>query len=316
MAGTADEAQGPLFLRAFGVPFWALASVFGRDDMYWYRLEVSLGRNSVAGTTVRRAGLPEHLLADEHHQPRDGVKGYIATTVGAGCCLGAALAQTAGAEDLQKAYEVFKEEAQDVQPGYAPATVSVDGWASTHQAWLLLFPLAALLRCFLHGWLNIRSRGKLSEAFVELSKKVWHAYHAEGRRSFAQRLRRLWEWARGQALSAWLLEQVGKLCGRSKEYAEAYAHPGAHRTSNMLDRVMRGMNRYFDSGQHLHGSAAACERHVRAWALLHNYRPWHPAVAKANGDWRCPAERLNQHRYHDDWLQNLLASASLGGYRR
>ena len=27
-------------------------------------------------------------------------------------------------------------------------------------------------------------------------------------------------------------------------------------------------------------------------------------------------ERLNGRRYHDDWLQNLLASASLGGYRR
>ena len=26
--------------------------------------------------------------------------------------------------------------------------------------------------------------------------------------------------------------------------------------------------------------------------------------------------RLNQHQYHDCWLQNLLISASLGGYRR
>ena len=43
---TTDEVQGPLFLRAFGVPFWALARVFGRDDMYGYRLEVSLGRNT------------------------------------------------------------------------------------------------------------------------------------------------------------------------------------------------------------------------------------------------------------------------------
>jgi hypothetical protein len=316
MAGWAADASGPLFLRAFGVPFWALAFVFGRDPMYWYRLEVALGRNSVAGTTLRRAPVPEHLLADEHHQPRDGEKNYIATTVAADCCLGAALAQTAGTEDLQEAYGVFEGEAQDVQPGYAPVTVSVDGWASTHQAWLMLFPLAVLLRCFLHGWLNIRSRGKLSEAFVELSGKVWHAYHAPDRRSFAQRLRRLWEWARGQALSAWLLEQVQKLCGRSKEYAKAYSHPGGHRTSNMLDRVMRGMNRYFDSGQHLHGGKQACERHVRAWALLSNFRPWHKAVAKSNGDRRCPAERLNRHRYHDDWLQNLLASASLGGYRR
>jgi hypothetical protein len=40
--------------------------------MYWYRLEVALGHNSVVGTTVRRADLPRHLLADEHHQTRDG----------------------------------------------------------------------------------------------------------------------------------------------------------------------------------------------------------------------------------------------------
>ena len=116
-------------------------------------------------------------------------------------------------------------------------------------------------------------------------------------------------------MSAWLLEQVEKLCGRSTEYAEAYSHPSGHRTSNMLDRVMRGMNRYFDRGQHLHGSLAACRLHCRAWAILANYVPWHPAVARANEGWRCPAERLNRHRYHDDWLQNLLISASLGGYR-
>src|SRR5262249_44078189 len=152
-----------LFLRAFGVPFWALARVFGKDAMYWYRLEVSLGRNSIAGTTARQAGLPEHLLADEHHQTRDGQKNYLATTVAAGCCLGCALAPTAGTEDLQAAYGAFRQEARDVQPGYQPKTVNADGWAATHQAWLALFPLVVLLRCFLHGWLNLRSRGKLKE---------------------------------------------------------------------------------------------------------------------------------------------------------
>jgi hypothetical protein len=316
MAGTAAGASAPLFLRAFGVPFWALARVFGKDHDYWYRAEVALGRNSVAGTTLRRAAVPEHLLADEHHQPRDGAKNYVATTVGAGCCLGAALAQSAGAEDLQAAYGAFKEGARDVQPGYAPQTVSADGWAATHQAWLALFPLVAVLRCFLHGWLSIRSRGKLDAAFAALSARVWGAYRAATRKSFAQRLRRLWEWARRQQLTGWLLGQVEKLCGRSKEYGLAYRHKGGHRTSNMLDRVMRAMNRYFDHGQHLHRSEGACARHVRAWALLYNYRPWHEAAARANGGWRCPAERLNRHRYHDDWLQNLLASASLGGYRR
>jgi hypothetical protein len=316
LTGTTDDVQGPLFLRAFGVPFWALARVFGKGAMYWYRLEISLGRNSVAGTTVRRVNFPEHLLADEHHQTRDGIKNYLATTVGAGCCLGVALAPTANADDLTDAYAVFQREAQNVQPGYRPQTVSVDGWSATRQAWLALYPLVVLLRCFLHGWLNIRSRGKLDATFAELSAKVWEAYHAPDRKSFGQRLRRLWEWARRFVEASWVLAQVKKLCGRSKEYGLAYAYPGGHRTSNMLDRVMRGMNRYFEDGQHLHGSAEACGLHVRAWALLQNFRPWGPEAVRDNAGWHSPAERLNGHRYHDDWLENLQVSASLGGYRR
>src|SRR5271157_2882035 len=59
-ARTAD-VEGPLFLRKFGVPFWALARVFGGDPMSWYRMECGLGRFSVVGTTVRTATLPEHL---------------------------------------------------------------------------------------------------------------------------------------------------------------------------------------------------------------------------------------------------------------
>jgi hypothetical protein len=316
MTAWTDEVEKPLFLRAFGVPFWALARVFGQNPMYWYRLELTLGRNSIVGTTLRKAELPEHVLADEHHQPRDGVKNYIATTVGEGCCLGAALAQTAGVEDLKAAYGVFKQEAQNVRSDYQPKTVNTDGWASTRQAWASLFAMVVTLRCFLHGWLAIRSRGKLSEGFETLSEKVWNAYHAVGRRSFSQRLRRLWEWTKQQTGAGWVTEQVKKLCGRAKEYGQAYRHPGGHRTSNMLDRVMRSMNRYYDDGQHLHGQQESGERHCRAWALLYNFRPWNPATTRANNGWRSPAERANRHRYHDNWLHNLLMSASLAGFRR
>ena len=315
-SGNTAEVEKALYLRKFAVPFHALAYVFGRDAMYWYRLEVSLGRNSIVGTTVRQAELPEHLLADEHHQTLDGEKVYVATTVAEGCCLGAALSGSADEAGLTEAYGVFKEEALNVKPDYQPQTVNADGWAATRAAWQALFPLLVVLRCFLHGWLNIRDRGKhLKETFAQLGEKVWNAFRAENRRSMAQRLRRLLEWAR-QHLKGPVLEQVEKLCGRSKEYGETYNHEGCHRTSNMLDRVMRPMNRYFADGQHLHGSLEAANQHCRAWALLHNFTPWSAATAKVNEGWRCPAERLNRHRYHDCWLQNLLISASLAGFRR
>ncbi|WP_337175096.1 hypothetical protein [Paludisphaera sp.] len=316
MVGYADEACGPLFQLDFGVPSWASARVFGRGVKFWYRLEVAPERNSVVGTTARRAELPEHLLADEHHQPRDGSKNYVATTVAEGCCLGAALARTAGAEDLRAACGVFASGARDVRPDYRPRTASVDGWALTHKAWLALFPLIGPLSCFLHGWLNIRSRGKLKQSLHEMSRRAWESYHALSRGAFSQRLRRLRGWARRQGMSTWLLEQVEELRGRSREYAAAYSHPGGHRASNMLDRVMRSMNRYFDDGRHLQGGAEARDLHCRAWALLYNFRPYHPAVTRKNDGRRCPAERLNEHRYRDEWLQNLLISASLGGFRR
>jgi len=317
MVGFTDDAEKPLFLRCFGVPCWALAYAFGKGPMYWYRLEVSLGRCSIVGTTVRKADLPEDLIADEHHRSRGGAQNHIATTVAEGCCLGAELAPSAGADDLKAAYAVFQQEARDVRPDYAPKTVNTDGWAATRSAWLGLFPLVAILRCFLHGWLKIRERGKhLKGVFGELGQRVWHAYRAPDRRRFAQRRRRLGEWAKGHVKAAYVLGQVRKLCGRAKEYGQAYRHPGGHRTSAMLGRVMRGMNRYFTDGQDLHGSAQACGKHVRAWALLCNFRPYCPEAVRAHGGWRSPAERLNQHRYHDNWLHNLLVSASLAGYRR
>jgi hypothetical protein len=313
-ARTAD-VEGPLFLRTFGVPFWALARVFGGDPMSWYRRECALGRFSVVGTTVRQVELPAHLLADEHHQSLDGQKVYIATTVGGGCVLGAEPARTARTDDLKAAYGVFKEEARDITPKYAPKTVSTDGWKGTRAAWKALFPRVILLLCFLHAWLKIRDRAKhLKEGFAEVSRRVWEAYHAPDRRCFGQRLRRLRQWAIDH-LTGVVLEKVLDLCGQRPQWSIAYRHPGGHRTSNMLDRQMRGMNRYFDHGQHLHGSREACRWHCRAWALLWNFAPWHPATTRANNDWRCPAERLNRHRYHDCWLQNLLISASLGGYR-
>jgi hypothetical protein len=313
-ARTAD-VEGPLFLRKFAVPFWALARVFGRDPMYWYRLECGLGRFSVAGTTVRRADLPEHLLADEHHQTRDGRKVYIATTVGSGCILGAEPAATAGTDDLRDAYAVYKQEARDIAPEYAPETVNTDGWKGTKAAWKALFKRVVILQCFLHAYLKVRERGKhLNDQFAEVSRRVWEAYHAPDRRCFGQRIRSLRGWAKAN-LSGVVLEKVLDLCKKRDRWSIAYRHPGGHRTSNMLDRLMRGMNRYFDRGQHLHGSRRACREHCRAWALLWNFAPWHPATERKNRDWRCPAERLNRHRYHECWLQNLLISASLAGYR-
>jgi hypothetical protein len=315
MTARTDDVQSPLFLRKFAVPFRALAGVFGRDPMYWYRIECGPGRFRLVGTTVRRGELPEHLLADGHHQTWDAEKVYVATTVGSGCIPGAEPAATAGTDDLKAAYSVFKQEARDIAPKYSPKTVNTDGGKGTKAAWKLLFKKVVILPCFLHAWLKIRDRGKhLKDQFAEISQRVWEAYHASDRRCFGQRLRSLRGWATKHPGGV-VLEKVVELCQKRDRGSIAYRHPDGHRTSTMLDRLMRGRNRYFEHGQPLHGSRAACRLHCGARALLWNFAPWHPATMRENDDGRCPAERLNRHRYHEDGLQKLLISASLAGYR-
>src|SRR5512143_1715604 len=51
LSGRPEDVPSPPFLRKFAVPYWAIAEVFGRSPMYWYRLERSLGRFSLVGTT-------------------------------------------------------------------------------------------------------------------------------------------------------------------------------------------------------------------------------------------------------------------------
>lgn len=93
MTGEVSEVEKPLFLHLkFGVPFWALTYVFGKDDMYWYRVSQQLGRPSLVGTSVKQADkLPRHLLADEKHTRILGNKAYVACTVAEECVLGASI---------------------------------------------------------------------------------------------------------------------------------------------------------------------------------------------------------------------------------
>src|SRR5690349_15606770 len=107
--------------------------------MAWYRLERSLGRNSLVGTTVRDPrALPVHLAADEHHAWLRGKDTYVAVTAGGNCLLGIALSPTASEVDLTTAYGRFRDEAAEVSTAYTPATVNTDGWKPTQAAWRTL----------------------------------------------------------------------------------------------------------------------------------------------------------------------------------
>jgi hypothetical protein len=261
------------------------------------------------GVTVRRARLKDKTMSSilpSFLMPSPTVR---AKDVEAPLLLPA---ETAGTDDLKAASGVARDEARDVAPDSAPRTVNTEGRPWTQAAWKPLVPHVVVLQGFWHASWKIRDRAKpLKDLFAEISRRAWEADHAPDRRRFGRRLRQ----RAVQHLSGVALEKVLDLRAKRPRWSIASRHPDGHRASDMRDRLMWGMNRPFEDGRHLHGPREARRWHCRAWALLWNFTPWHPATTRRDDDRRCPAERLNRHRYHDCWLQNLLTSASPGGYR-
>ena len=172
--------------------------------------------------------------------------------------------------------------------------------------------------CFLHVFISIRDRSskKFKEVFAAVSEKLWNCYRADTKSSFSQRVRRLCEWSRKAEIPVFIVDKLEKLRNNLPSFSEAYDFPGALRTSNMLDRLMRRMDRRLFGAQYFHGTLISANLNMRAWTLIHNFAPFNPQTIRLNKGLRSPAEKLNGFRYHSNWLQNLLISASLGGYRQ
>jgi hypothetical protein len=309
--GIVEDVEKGVLLLSYGVPYHVVASCFGRNAMFWYRLERSLGRNSLVGTTVRGPrALPQHLAADEHHAQLCGENAYVAVTAGGNCLLGIALSNTAGAVDLTAAYGRFHDEAADVSAAYTPETVNTDGWKATQAAWRTLFPKLAVILCFLHGFLKIRDRGR--KAF-ELHRKVWEVYRATSAQAFREAMESFRQWCTARWQSGPIHEALEKLWGHTEEYVLSYSHPGCHRTSNSVDRPMNALYRLLYAHRTLHGHLDTAELRLRGWALLMNFRPFEPQTRRRTG-YQSAAHRLNKRTYHAHWLHNLYISASLGGF--
>jgi hypothetical protein len=103
------------------------------------------------------------------------------------------------------------------------------------------------------------------------------------------------------------------LCDQRDAFSPSYDHPLAHRTSNMVDRLMRFLDRAFLNAPYFHGLPESAENRVRALALLGNFCPSSPQTVKKHDGQAGPAERLNGKWYADNWLENLLVSGSMNG---
>jgi hypothetical protein len=316
MTSYTEDVEKALFLLRFGVPYWALTYVFGKNDMFWFRLFCHFGGYKIVQTTVKDLEkLPEDLVADEKHIYINGEKAYIAVTVGQDCLLGASISPTADEEGLTEAYGHFQEEAQQLNPEYQPKTVNTDGWSATKKSWLNLFPLIVIIECFLHAFLKIRNccKKRLKDIYPEIAERVWEVYKSMDPASFLADLASLQKWAEENLHNTpTALQSVLKLCAKADRFILAYDHPNAYRTSNMVDRHMLLMDRWLFHTKYFHGHLSSAEKAVRAWTLFHNFWEYCPR-ANIRKKFKSPAHKLNGFVYHDNWLHNLLISTSIAG---
>lgn len=314
MIARTDAVEKALYLRQWGVPFDALAYVFGRDAMFWYRAWLAFGRPSLLGTTVKDlAKIPTNLVADEKVTWVAGQEVYVPTTVGEGCFLGVSVVTAADTTTLEAGYGEFVREAQALVPDYHPHSVCTDGWKATREAWRRLFPKITLVLCFLHSVLKIKDRctGALRHRVLE---RAWHVYQAATKRQFAQRLRRLGEWTQTH-LSGAVAEMVWKMCRRRVDFTPAYDCPQAHRTSNAVDRLLNYQDRLLYAMRYCHATTASARLAVRAMALQWNFHPYGARLRRDQPARVCPFHDLNGFQYHSNWLHNLLIASSMGGLR-
>ena len=315
MISETEEVEKALYLCRWGIPFEALVYVFGHNAMFWYNVYVSLGRNSIVGTTVKDPELlPVHLLADEKHTRLKGEKVYVTTTVSQGCILGVGLAENAGTAALTEGYRDFREEARRVAPDYRPETVNTDGWEATRKAWEKLFPSVIVILCFLHSFLKVRDRCRRSKEILgSVGEKIWNVYHSDTLAQFAQRIRRLREWSGKLADAESVKEKIAELCEKAPRFKAAFSAPDAYRTSNMIDRLMNYRDRVLYAMQYFHGSHKSAVLYLRSMALLWNFHPYGTKTVSRDPDRVSPFKDFNGFQYHNNWLENMLIACSMGG---
>ena len=149
-----------------------------------------------------------------------------------------------------------------------------------------------------------------------MATRLWDCFKAESKGAFSQRVRRLFERCQNtkNEIPEVISDKIKKLRENLPQFSQAYDFPGAHRTSNMIDRLMQRMDRHLFSTQYFHGTIESANLSIRAWALIQNFAPLNPWTVKQKGH-ISSFQKLNGFQYHENWLQNLLISASLGGLR-
>lgn len=316
---TSEEVSNAMLLLHYGVPYWLVSQILGKNDSYWERIECSIGRKSIVGTSVYNTNnLPKNYVADEKISFWNNQEVYIGMTSSEECVLGLSVSKTSDEAGLKEAYGVFKAEALQIRPNFSPESVNTDAWAATRKVWKELFPKMTLLLCFLHSVLKIRNIAtKKCEQAPIIITQMWEAYHAKDEVEFCDKLFDLQQYANDEVENDKIKDAIGKVVKKIGDFAVAYRLDSPYRTSNMVDRQMKFLDRLLFKRQYFHGDLQTVEDKLRAWALIHNFAHFCPRTKqyklKQYNSSTSRVEQMNGFKYHHNWLQNLIIAGSMNG---
>jgi hypothetical protein len=314
-----EEAASGLLLRYRGTSYELISTTLGGSEAHWERMETHLGTYSIVETTlISSEDLPEHYVADEKITFFHAKEAFVTMTAAKECVWGIAISLSEGKEGLQTAYGNFATEARLMKPDFAPKSVVIDGWAATRNAWSTLFPTIKLILCFLHGVLKVGSCTKnLKEQWAMIRKMLWEAYKATDAEDFIAQIDafkiKAEELIRPLSKPR-ILEAIEKIWAKKDQYAQFYEFPEGYRTSNHVDRPMNNIDKYLYNTQYFHGHLKNAELKMRAWALIHNFKPYCKKIAKKRV-WLSRAHEINKVVYHDNWLENLLIAGKKATFK-
>ena len=314
MIGRTDEIEKALSLRQWGGPFDALAYVFGRDALFWYRAWLACGRPSLVGPTVKAPQkVPRDLVADEQLTRVAKQQVSVPTTVGGGCFLGGSVVEAADTVTVERGYGECAKEAKALVPEYQARSVCTDGGEATRQAWRQLFPKITLVLGFLHSILKMKQHcaGQLRHQGLD---RAWQVSQAATTRQCAQRLRRVAEWT-PLPLRGPVAPMVLKRCRRRADCTPASECPQAHRPSNAVDRLLNDHDRLLYAMRYWHGTTNSARLAVRAMALQWHFHPYGARLRRDQPARVSPFHDLNGLQYHPNWLHTLFIASSMGGLR-
>ncbi len=171
-----------------------------------------------------------------------------------------------------------------------------------------------LVLCFLHAVQKVQ-KGSPSYRNLrqKLKPKLGKAYQANTAAEFLKRLRLALIWSKKHIRRKRTLSKIRKLCRRAAQFKIAYQFPMAHRTSNMVDRLMNHQDRLLYTMQYFHGDKKSARLDLRSMALVWNFHPYGARTISNCPERTSPFTDLNGFRYHENWLHNLLIASSMNG---